>query len=77
MTGAVTPGCAEVLAGISAYLDGELETTGCDAIEHHCRTCPDCATLVEGFVRRSASVGAPDAIPGDVRQGHRRASPRS
>lgn len=69
MTGAVSPECAAVLAGISAYLDGELETTACDAIERHCRTCPDCATLVEGLretVGLCRGVGlAP--IPGEVR----------
>ncbi len=49
MTDAVKPACAAVLGGISAYLDGELEATECDAIEQHCRTCADCADVVQGL----------------------------
>ncbi len=49
MTDAVKPECAAVLGGISAYLDGELEATECDAIERHCQTCTDCADLVKGL----------------------------
>jgi anti-sigma factor RsiW len=49
MTQAVSPECGAVLSGISAYLDGELEATACDAIERHCLTCPSCATFVEGL----------------------------
>jgi anti-sigma factor RsiW len=29
--------CRPILANISAYLDGELEATACDAIEQHCQ----------------------------------------
>lgn len=49
MTDAVKPECAAVLGGISAYLDGELEATECDVIEAHCRTCADCAAVVQGL----------------------------
>jgi len=49
MTDAVKPECAAVLGGISAYLDGELEATECDAIDLHCRTCADCAAVVQGL----------------------------
>ncbi len=49
MTDAVKPECAAVLGGISAYLDGELEATECDAIDAHCRTCADCAAVVQGL----------------------------
>ena len=49
MTDAGKPECAAVLGGISAYLDGELEATECDAIDAHCRTCADCAAVVEGL----------------------------
>jgi anti-sigma factor RsiW len=70
MTDAVSPECAAVLGGISAYLDGELETTACDAIERHCGTCPSCAAVVQSLrdtlgLCRDASV-AP--IPESVRQ---------
>ena len=49
MTDAVKPECAAVLGGISAYLDGELEATECDAIEAHYRTCAECAEVVAGL----------------------------
>jgi anti-sigma factor RsiW len=70
MKSAVSPECAAVLGGISAYLDGELETTACDAIERHCQTCPSCAKTVEGLretigLCRGAAL-AP--IPEDVRE---------
>lgn len=41
--------CRALLAGISAYLDGELGAAECETIERHCRACPDCARVVEGF----------------------------
>jgi anti-sigma factor RsiW len=49
MTEPSSPDCAALLAGISAYLDGELEAVECVAIERHCAGCPHCAALVEGF----------------------------
>lgn len=49
MTDAMKPECAAVLGGISAYLDGELESTECDVIEQHCQTCADCAAVVKGL----------------------------
>ncbi|MEQ1729252.1 MAG: zf-HC2 domain-containing protein [Vicinamibacterales bacterium] len=49
MTDAGKPDCAAVLGGISAYLDGELEATECDAIEEHCRSCADCSEVVKGL----------------------------
>jgi anti-sigma factor RsiW len=41
--------CRTVLEGISAYLDGELEATACEAIERHCHDCGRCAALVQGL----------------------------
>lgn len=49
MTDAVNPECAAVLGGISAYLDGELEVTECEAIEQHCRGCESCRAVVAGL----------------------------
>ena len=60
--------CREVLANISGYLDGELDTTACDAIEQHCLACPSCAALVNGLretiglCRQAATVPLPDAV---------------
>jgi anti-sigma factor RsiW len=41
--------CGTIRAGISAYLDGDLDTNACEAIERHCRDCSRCAALVEGL----------------------------
>lgn len=49
MTSASRPECAAVLGGISAYLDGELGATECDAIERHCQTCEHCASIIQGL----------------------------
>ena len=60
--------CKEVLANISSYLDGELDTTACDAIEQHCLTCPSCSAVVNGLretiglCRQAATVPLPDDI---------------
>ena len=60
--------CREVLANISGYLDGELDTTACDAIERHCIGCSTCAALVTGLretmglCRQAAEVPLPDAV---------------
>jgi anti-sigma factor (TIGR02949 family) len=68
MTGSKTTGCKEILAGISAYLDGELGTAACDAIERHCQDCPSCARVVEGLretvglCRQAGLVPLPEAV---------------
>jgi anti-sigma factor RsiW len=60
--------CRDVLANISSYLDGELETNACDAIEAHCLACPRCAGLVKGLqetlglCRQAATAPLPDAV---------------
>lgn len=70
--------CKEVLANISGYLDGELDTTACDAIERHCTACPSCAGLVSGLretvglCRQAAAVPLPDAVRQRARESVRR-----
>lgn len=70
--------CKEVLANISGYLDGELDTTACDAIERHCMACPSCARLVSGLretvglCRQAAAVPLPDAVRQKARESVRR-----
>lgn len=60
--------CRDVLANISGYLDGELDTTACAAIERHCLACPRCAELVNGLretvglCREAATLPLPDAV---------------
>jgi anti-sigma factor RsiW len=66
--------CKEVLANISSYLDGELATTACEAIDRHCLDCPSCAALVNGLrdtvglCRQAGAVPLPDAVRERARQ---------
>lgn len=70
MTGAVNSECTAVLGAVSAYLDGELDATECDAIERHAETCARCAGVIQsvrdtiGLCRGAAVL----AIPAAVRQ---------
>jgi len=70
--------CKTILDNISAYLDGELASTACEAIERHCQACPTCAALVSGLrdtiglCREAASVPLPDAVRQRARDGVRR-----
>jgi anti-sigma factor RsiW len=63
-----TGACRTILTNISAYLDGELDTTACDEIERHCQDCPTCSDLVNGLretvglCRRAASAPLPEAV---------------
>jgi anti-sigma factor RsiW len=60
--------CKAILSNISAYLDGELDRTECDAIEVHCQRCPSCAAVVKGLretvglCREAGAVPLPDAV---------------
>jgi len=75
---APTNTCQEVLTNISGYLDGELDTTACDAIERHCRECGSCAGLVNGLretvglCRQAATAPLPDAVRQRARESVRR-----
>ena len=57
-----------LLTSISGYLDGELETTACEAIEQHCQQCPSCEAFVSGLretiglCRQVGSVPLPDTV---------------
>ena len=70
--------CNDVLADISRYLDGELETTACDAIERHRRTCSSCAAVVDGLretiglCRQAGTVPLPDEVRRRARDSVRR-----
>ena len=41
--------CRQILAKISAYLDGELDATACDEVDRHCQQCAGCAEDVRGL----------------------------
>ncbi len=66
--------CRDIVAHISAYLDGELERAACEAIERHCGGCARCATLVTGLresIGLCRQAGAAP-LPHDVRERARR-----
>jgi anti-sigma factor RsiW len=60
--------CKAILANISAYLDGELDSTACEAIDRHCQACPTCAGLVNGLrdtiglCRQAALLPLPESV---------------
>ena len=60
--------CGAILAGISAYLDGDADAAACQAIQRHCRDCAACATVVEGLretiglCREAGITPLPDAV---------------
>jgi anti-sigma factor RsiW len=70
--------CREMLASISAYLDGDLDATACDAIERHCLECAQCAAVVSGLretvglCRQAASAPLPESVRERARDSVRR-----
>jgi anti-sigma factor RsiW len=78
MTESTNLQCREILAGISAYLDGDLDATACDAIERHCQNCVRCAELVKGLretvglCREAASTPLPESVRQRARESVRR-----
>ena len=60
--------CRAILAGISAYLDGDADAAACQAIQQHCRDCAACNTVVEGFretiglCREAGTAALPDEV---------------
>ena len=70
--------CHDILASISAYLDGDLNATACDAIERHCHNCSRCASLVRGLqktvglCRQAGSAPLPESVRQRARDSVRR-----
>ena len=64
----VNPECGAMLTGISAYLDGDLDATECQAIERHCLDCSSCAAVVAGLretiglCREAGSAPLPEPV---------------
>ena len=60
--------CSSVLGGLSAYLDGDLDSTECEVIERHCRNCASCASVVKslrdtiGLCRGAAAAPMPESV---------------
>ena len=70
--------CRQTLAAISAYLDGDLDATSCQAIEQHCQACTHCDAVVTslrdtvGLCRQAGSQPLPDAVRQRARESVRR-----
>ena len=68
MSQGVSAECTAMLTEISAYLDGDLDATECQAIERHCRDCARCAELVDGLratiglCREAGSTPLPESV---------------
>ena len=66
--------CKPILSGISAYLDGDLDSDTCEAIERHCVTCARCAEVVKGLretiglCRDAGAVPLPEHVRRRARQ---------
>jgi anti-sigma factor RsiW len=61
--------CLDLLAELSAYLDGELSPARCRAIERHLDACPCCDRFADGL-RRAVAVcqqAGVRRLPRDVR----------
>ena len=60
--------CKGVISELCSYLDGDLETTACEAIERHCQECPQCAEVVQGLretvglCRQAAMAPLPESV---------------
>jgi anti-sigma factor RsiW len=78
MTDPLPLDCQAILENISAYLDGDLDATACDAIARHCQQCPRCADVVEslratiGLCRQVASASLPESVRQRARERVRR-----
>jgi anti-sigma factor RsiW len=75
---APTNTCKRYSRTFQGYLDGELDTTACDAIDRHCQECASCAALVNGLrdtvglCRQAATAPLPDAVRQRARESVRR-----
>jgi len=45
------PGCREIFARLSEYLDGELDPESCAHLDEHMGDCPPCRTFLESLRR--------------------------
>jgi anti-sigma factor RsiW len=78
MTSQLSADCRRVLTSVSAYLDGDLDTTGCEWIKRHSLECQRCAEVIAGLretvglCREAATVPIPDAVRQRARASVRR-----
>lgn len=66
------PGCRDLAARLSEYLDHEIDPDACGAIEGHLDDCPPCRDFLESLRRTVGLVRevAPplESIPDDVKK---------
>jgi anti-sigma factor RsiW len=78
MTTPLSAECRQVLASVSAYLDGDLDASDCQSIETHCRECAHCADVIAGLretvglCRKAGSAPVPEAVRQRARASVRR-----
>ncbi|HKZ43551.1 MAG TPA: anti-sigma factor [Anaerolineales bacterium] len=64
--------CQSMLLLLSDFIDGELNSEFCEAIEDHLAECPDCSIVVDTLKRtislyKESSI-KPVRVPEDVRE---------
>jgi RNA polymerase sigma-70 factor (ECF subfamily) len=62
--------CADLLAQLNAYVDGELQAELCHELERHLAGCTDCQTVIDTLahtINLYRTLGStPDQLPEDV-----------
>ena len=58
-----SPGCKEIFARLSEYLDGELDADICTNLEGHMEDCPPCQAFLESLRR---TIGLTRDLPGQT-----------
>jgi anti-sigma factor RsiW len=57
MNGEMITNCEEALRRLATYLDGELDVTERDSVEHHLRLCRSCWSRAEFERQLKAQLG--------------------
>ena len=62
--------CQRLLGQLSDYVDGELEQTMCEEIEHHLADCQNCRVVVDTLSKTVAlyRTQGQSPVPGDVEE---------
>ena len=62
--------CQHLLGQLSDYVDGELEQTMCEEIEHHLADCQNCRIVVDTLSKTVAlyQTQGQTLVPGEVEE---------
>jgi anti-sigma factor (TIGR02949 family) len=63
--------CRHLLASLSDYVDGELESELCEELERHMEGCDNCQIVVDTLKKTIylyRSTATPPEVPADVKQ---------